>query len=42
MSRVLIIAEHSNGKLNPATSKCVSCATAIGAVRMKRKNSAIR
>src|SRR4051812_26884061 len=31
MSRVLIIAEHANGKLNPATSKCVTCATAIGA-----------
>jgi electron transfer flavoprotein alpha subunit len=31
MSRVLIIAEHANGKLNPATAKCVSCATAIGA-----------
>ena len=31
MSRVLIIAEHLNGKLNPATSKCVACATAIGA-----------
>jgi electron transfer flavoprotein alpha subunit len=31
MSRVLIIAEHLNGKLNPATSKCVACAKAIGA-----------
>jgi electron transfer flavoprotein alpha subunit len=31
MSRVLIVAEHANGKLNPATAKCVSCATAIGA-----------
>jgi electron transfer flavoprotein alpha subunit len=31
MSRVLIVAEHSNGKLNPATAKCVTCAVAIGA-----------
>ena len=30
MSRVLIVAEHANGKLNPATAKCVSCATAVG------------
>jgi electron transfer flavoprotein alpha subunit len=29
--RVLVIAEHVNGKLNPATSKCVACAAAIGA-----------
>jgi electron transfer flavoprotein alpha subunit len=31
VSRVLVIAEHVNGKLNPATSKCVACAAAIGA-----------
>ncbi len=30
MSRVLIVAEHANGTLNPATAKCVSCATAVG------------
>ena len=30
MSRVLIVADHANGKLNPATAKCVSCATAVG------------
>jgi electron transfer flavoprotein alpha subunit len=29
MSRVLIVAEHSAGKLNAAVAKCVSCATAI-------------
>jgi electron transfer flavoprotein alpha subunit len=29
--RVLIVAEHSAGKLNPATAKCVSCASKIGA-----------
>jgi electron transfer flavoprotein alpha subunit len=31
MSKVLIIAEHLNGKLNSATARCVSCATAIHA-----------
>jgi len=30
MSKILIIAEHLDGQLNPATGKCVSCATAIG------------
>ncbi len=30
MSKILIVAEHLNGHLNPATGKCVSCATAIG------------
>lgn len=30
MSRVLLIAEHADGKLNPSTAKSVSCATAIG------------
>ena len=29
MSRILIIAEHSGGKLNPATAKCVSCAALV-------------
>ena len=29
MARVLIIAEHVNGKLNPATAKCVACAKSI-------------
>ena len=31
MSNVLIIAEHMDGKLNPATAKCVSCAAGLGA-----------
>lgn len=30
MSRILIIAEHSDGRLNVSTAKCVSCAAAIG------------
>ena len=30
MSKVLIVAEHLGGKLNPATAKCVSCASAVG------------
>jgi electron transfer flavoprotein alpha subunit len=29
MSKILIVAEHANGKLNPATAKCVSCAATI-------------
>lgn len=29
MSKILIIAEHANGRLNPATAKCVSCAATI-------------
>ena len=29
MSRILIIAEHLNGQLNPSTAKCVSCAAKI-------------
>ncbi|MEZ5499684.1 MAG: electron transfer flavoprotein subunit alpha/FixB family protein [Steroidobacteraceae bacterium] len=29
MSKVLIVAEHANGKLNPSTAKCVSCAQQI-------------
>ena len=31
MSKVLIIAEHLNGKLNSATARCVTCAAAIKA-----------
>ncbi|MFT3792327.1 MAG: electron transfer flavoprotein subunit alpha/FixB family protein [Rudaea sp.] len=31
MSKVLILAEHLNGKLNPSTARCVSCAQAIKA-----------
>jgi electron transfer flavoprotein alpha subunit len=31
MSKVLIIAEHLDGKLNSATARCVSCAQALGA-----------
>ena len=31
MSRALIIAEHLNGRLNSATARCVSCATAFNA-----------
>ncbi len=29
MSRILIIAEHANGNLNPSTAKCVACASEI-------------
>jgi electron transfer flavoprotein alpha subunit len=29
MARILIVAEHSGGKLNQATAKCVACATGI-------------
>ena len=29
MSRILIVAEHAGGKLNPATSKCVACASTV-------------
>jgi len=31
MSKVLIIAEHIDGKLNASTMKCVTCATRMGA-----------
>ena len=31
MTQVLIVAEHSNGRLNVSTAKCVSCARALGA-----------
>ncbi len=30
MTKILILAEHANGQLNPSTAKCVSCAAAIG------------
>jgi electron transfer flavoprotein alpha subunit len=29
MSKILIVAEHAGGKLNPATAKCVSCAAQV-------------
>ena len=29
MSKVLIVAEHDGGKLNPAIAKCVTCARAV-------------
>jgi electron transfer flavoprotein alpha subunit len=29
MSKILIIAEHANGVLNPSTAKCVACASEI-------------
>ena len=29
MNRVLIVAEHVDGKLNAAVAKCVACAAAI-------------
>lgn len=29
MAKILIVAEHSGGKLNPATAKCVACAGTI-------------
>ncbi len=29
MARILIVAEHADGKLNPSTAKCVACAAAI-------------
>lgn len=31
MSKVLIIAEHAAGQLNPSTAKCVTCAVRMGA-----------
>ena len=30
MNKILIVAEHQDGKLNPATARCVSCALKIG------------
>jgi len=29
MSKILVIAEHDGGKLNPSTAKCVHCAAQI-------------
>jgi electron transfer flavoprotein alpha subunit len=29
MSKILIVAEHAGGKLNPATAKCITCATQV-------------
>ncbi len=29
MNRILVVAEHSEGKLNPCVAKCVSCAASI-------------
>ena len=29
MAKILVIAEHANGEVNPSTSKCVSCAASI-------------
>ena len=29
MNRILVVAEHASGKLNPAVAKCVSCAASI-------------
>ena len=31
MSKVLIVAEHLNGKLNSSTARCVTCAKAFNA-----------
>ena len=31
MAKILVIAEHLNGKLNPSTARCVSCAQAMKA-----------
>lgn len=30
MSKILVIAEHGNGRLNVSTAKCVSCAATLG------------
>ena len=29
MNRILVVAEHADGRLNPSTAKCVACAAAI-------------
>ena len=34
MTKILIVAEHAGGKLNAATAKCVSCATAIAGAQI--------
>ena len=33
MAKILIVAEHASGKLNPATAKCVACASTDRAAR---------
>jgi electron transfer flavoprotein alpha subunit len=35
MAKILIVAEHSGGKLNPATAKCVTCASKIDAAEIE-------
>src|SRR6202162_4329463 len=30
MTQILIVAEHGNGRLNPSTAKCLSCAQSFG------------
>ncbi|HUQ10264.1 MAG TPA: electron transfer flavoprotein subunit alpha/FixB family protein [Steroidobacteraceae bacterium] len=34
MTQVLVVAEHANGKLNPATAKCVKAAGSLGAAEI--------
>jgi len=34
MAKILIVGEHLDGKLNPATAKCVSCATALAGAQV--------
>jgi len=34
MAKILIVAEHANGKLNISTAKCVSCAAAIAGAQI--------
>ena len=34
MSKILIVAEHANDKLNPSTAKCVACATKISGAEL--------
>jgi electron transfer flavoprotein alpha subunit len=34
MAKILIVAEHDGSVLNPSTSKCVSCAAAIGSAEI--------
>lgn len=38
MSKVLIVAEHLDGKLNAATAKCVSAAQALKPESIDRKS----
>jgi electron transfer flavoprotein alpha subunit len=35
MAKILIVAEHANGKLNPATAKCVACASTISGAEIE-------